>query len=324
MSALPYYHPTTIVAVDDSELFSLDVELRLPPVLAFESYSDPQDALDRVNQNASAISLLQRCLRRTRPTGSYVSMDWADIQDEVARHRRFQRVTVVVADYAMPAMSGVELCSEIVDPLIRKILITGVGDQRTTMKALNDGEIDRYLVKGDRRMFPKLISYIRELQQEYFLEEQENLESACTLKVPPYALDRAFVKYFEVLRRSLNIVEYYILSETAGIMMMTADGDMLRLEFLGQCPSHDSAPEQTNSDVIRLRNIRSMREFVRDPLIQGRRASALNSVIQIEGEQGWLFRIRGGECLTGATQQIQASYSSYLAQIDAERARATA
>jgi hypothetical protein len=221
---------------------------------------------------------------------------------------------VVIADYAMPAMSGVELCSEIVDPLIRKILVTGVGDQRTTIKALNDGEIDRYLVKGDRRMFPKLISYIRELQQEYFLEEHESVDAASTLNVPPYALDKTFVKYFEVLRRSLNIVEYYMLSEAAGIMMMTADGDMLRLELLGRCPSH----------VVRLRNIRSIREFIQDPLVKGRRASALNSVIQIDGEQGWLFRIRGGCSTTAAQHQIQASYSSYLAQIDADRARALA
>ena len=315
---LPYFHPTTVVAVDDSELFSLGVELRLPPILAFESFSDPQCALDRVNQNASEPTLLQRIVRSTHPP----NLELADIQNELARGARFERATVAVVDYAMPAMSGVELCSQIVDPLVRKILITGVADQRLAMRALNNGQVDRCLVKGDRRMFPKLISYIRELQRQYFIQEHDGIDPAGGLELPAYSLDTSFSKCFEVLRRTLNIVEYYSVSSPPGVLMATAEGEPVHLDLLEHDSYHcDGTSAQVPTDrVVHLKDVRSTIEFA-SPCLRHGRLTTMDTLIRFDGDRSWLFRIRTlGLCPRGP--HLQASYSSYLSQLDSAHANA--
>jgi putative nucleotidyltransferase with HDIG domain len=62
---------------------------------------------------------------------------------------REQEVAVVVSDFRMPAMSGVELLRQVRDlsPDTVKIMMTAHGDFQTALAAINSGEVFRFIVK---------------------------------------------------------------------------------------------------------------------------------------------------------------------------------
>ena len=103
--------PPAILIVDDDAtiLLALERVLKDQP-LRVDTESDPLAALDRI-----------------RP-GSYA---------------------VVISDQQMPGMTGIELMARIktVSPDTVRILITGNADMETTVRAINEGEIHRFIQK---------------------------------------------------------------------------------------------------------------------------------------------------------------------------------
>jgi putative two-component system response regulator len=77
-----------------------------------------------------------------------------------------QDIAVVIADYKMPEMSGIELLSKLktMAPDIKRILITGYGDLQTAIKATNECEVFRFITKpwNDKQLIESVTDAINE------------------------------------------------------------------------------------------------------------------------------------------------------------------
>jgi DNA-binding NtrC family response regulator len=73
-----------------------------------------------------------------------------------------QGIDIVVSDYRMPDMTGVELLSKLrrVAPRTVRILMTGEADREATIRAINDGSVFRFVEK------PFQVSLMREVVRE--------------------------------------------------------------------------------------------------------------------------------------------------------------
>ena len=60
-----------------------------------------------------------------------------------------QDIAVVVSDYIMPEMNGIELFSRLktMAPDIKRILLTGKGDMKTAISAINECDVFRFILK---------------------------------------------------------------------------------------------------------------------------------------------------------------------------------
>jgi two-component system NtrC family sensor kinase len=69
--------------------------------------------------------------------------------DEALAVLRREPVDVVISDHLMPGMTGVELLKIVRDrhPDVVRIMLTGHADMATAVKAINEGEIYRFLSK---------------------------------------------------------------------------------------------------------------------------------------------------------------------------------
>ena len=230
IDVLPYYHPTTVVIIDNDRHFLDSVRLLLGSSLAIMAFTCPHKALQTINQR-NRTSLDQRCLSGQSHEGEarLIRLDVAAIEQEIRIVDRFGDIAVVITDFDMPAMNGLKLLSGIKNPRIKKVLLTGVGDERIAVDAFNCGLINRFLRKQDPALSRRLSQVIHELQYEYFSEISCVLQGALQLHAPDFLSDPVFVEHFRALITQRNIVEYYFIEDPAGFLMVDACGQTSRL-----------------------------------------------------------------------------------------------
>jgi CheY-like chemotaxis protein len=105
-----------------------------------------------------------------------VSLDM--IHREVHNEHRFEQVSVVVVDYDMPEIDGLEFCRNLKNKAIKKILLTGKADEQTAVRAFNEKTIDRFIRKQDDDVMARLNRAIAELQREHFDQIEHMLADA--------------------------------------------------------------------------------------------------------------------------------------------------
>lgn len=227
----PYYHPTTVCFVDDNYGFLHSLSIDLPEDWCFVSYLSPEEALAKVNKPHPLPPLVNRCF----------SMDTADqelpmlrfdihaLEREIQLIERFARFSVLMIDYAMPTMDGLEFCAAVQGPDVKKILLTGVADEKTAVAAFNESLIDRYVPKARLSAAAGVIPYVEELQFEYFQQYSGHLAANLALNPPRSMLDAAVAEQFERVVAYHNIVEYYLVPDPYGYLLLKRDGSMLRL-----------------------------------------------------------------------------------------------
>ncbi|WP_432549063.1 NAD(P)/FAD-dependent oxidoreductase [Kineococcus arenarius] len=75
---------------------------------------------------------------------------------------RGERVAVLLADHRMPGMTGVDFLERSLDvvPQARRVLLTAYADTDAAIRAINDADLDRYLLKPwdppEERLYPVL------------------------------------------------------------------------------------------------------------------------------------------------------------------------
>jgi CheY-like chemotaxis protein len=230
----PYFHPTTICLVDDNESFLRSLSLELPPAWACQTFTDPVAALAFLNETPALAPLVDRCFTLDPPSDSeaLIHLDLNQIEQEINQPERFRRVSVVVADYAMPSMNGLDLCRNITDPYIKKAMLTGVADEKLAVEAFNAGLINRFIPKHGANATRATLAYIDELQKEYFNQYTARLRNTLAIDPPGFLVDPAIAQWVEQLMRKERLVEYYLLDDPPGFMLLRSNGSMLRLLIL--------------------------------------------------------------------------------------------
>lgn len=228
---LPYYHPTTIIMVDDNRHFLDSLALQLDDHIPIHRFSSPLSALQHINSGTHRVSLEEKCLSFLEGAryDSLLRLDLTLIEQEISVPERYEDIAIVIADYDMPAMSGLEMFSRIHDSRIRKVLLTGVGDDRVAIDAFNAGAIHRFITKSDSRIIARIHDAILDLQHDYFSEASAILQNSPTLKSPDFLKDSDFRDFFFSLLNEYRIHEYYYVEEPAGFLVVRPDGRLHRL-----------------------------------------------------------------------------------------------
>jgi FixJ family two-component response regulator len=330
-SILPFFHPSTVVFVDDNERFLNSFTMLLSENLAYRCFSSTSAALSFVNDRASMVPLDQRCfsfLGQQHRAGGTLRLDLALIEQEISNPDRFQDISVVVVDYDMPEMNGLELCQSIRNRRIKKVLLTGVGDEKVAVRAFNDGLIDRFLTKSDPDIAQKINQTIRELQKRYFADISSMIQNTLEMKSPDFVRDQHFIDTFYELKKQRNIAEYYYVEDPNGFLMVTHTGKLYRLVVYSDTQADEQifAIRKFNppADIVnRLKNRQSLiwlwtspDEDVDEP-DNFDWHEFLHPAKKIVGNKTWYYAMVDNPPADIEYDEEQASYASYLAKLDA-------
>ncbi len=234
------YFPTTVLFVDDNRHFLQSLPLRLDHHhILPKLYSDPHNALQFLTVDYQIQSFIHRCFLQTgEETGNFhsIEINVNAIHQEIYNDARFQEVSMMVVDYSMPGLNGLELSRKAKEhnPRLKILLLTGEADEKLAVRAFNDGLIDKFLRKDTPDFHQDLNDAIQELQYQYFnhltelafdgLITEANSSLACLR-------DPAYIKLFSDLIANHKIVEYYLTDTWGSFLLLDFQGKPFWLAF---------------------------------------------------------------------------------------------
>lgn len=219
--------PSTTIFIDDSYNFLTNFTLGFSDKLSFATFKSPLEALKLINNNyQQSDHFSQRCVseyldsNRWPMTNQTINIDLSAIHMEVYNPKRFSEISVIVVDYAMPEMNGLEFCKQIENPAIKKILLTGEADESIAIQAFNEGIIHRFVQKSNVDVTNVVLQAIQQLQKQYFQQMSESIIKMLSANSPNCLQDRKFSEFFYQLIAKHNIVEFYLTENSGSFLLL--------------------------------------------------------------------------------------------------------
>jgi len=234
---LSCYFPTTLVIVDDDQKF-IDELTKLVDGedITIRSFTDPVKALNYINNESSINRLdflkLAREGEDDTPDWHSIMINLNELHDEIYSFNRFNQISVVIADYSMPEMNGVDLCSKIIDPNVQKILMTGIGDGKIAIDAFNDGYINQFVKKDYPDFGEETMNCLHKSLIKYFKQYTDSVDNYLSVHGNNYLKDPAFMVFFQSACLSSDYIEYYMLDCFGSYLFLNKNGKAILLSVL--------------------------------------------------------------------------------------------
>ena len=322
------YFPSTTLFLDDSRDFLLNFVLQLDEGVAYRIFDAPQRALDYIHNKNCELELLRNhnLHDHTSALPASQQIDLAAIHAEVYNPHRFSEVSVVVVDYAMPGMNGLEFCRLIKNNNIKKILLTGQADEKMAIAAFNEGLIHRYIKKSDVNASELITKGIYELQQQYFQAMSEVILRKLSITAPRCIYDANFAHFFHVLCTEKRIVEYYLTDTSGSFFMLDEDAntsylivkndvDMRAYYDLGLA---NGASENELAQLASCEKIPALWQNKGSNVSWREFSKSLVPASHFVSEEAYFYAYLQGNALFDVRQQKILSYHRYLEELDAE------
>ncbi|MGI4850330.1 MAG: response regulator [Janthinobacterium lividum] len=220
---LPCFYPTTTVLIDDDidtlESLIQVLDLKKKPHHVF---IDPREGLRYIQENTYYKTFSKDMMYRDEEDlDEVLSFHPKILLDEIKNPQRYHQVSVLIIDYEMPGIDGLKICQAIDNPYIKKIMLTGVADEKMAISAFNQGLIYQYVRKQDPDFIENLQYMVDKAQKAYF---QDIFDVAIKILRNKFLntaiIEPDFKIYFEELVRKHNIVEYYMVEEIGSFLMV--------------------------------------------------------------------------------------------------------
>ena len=237
-SVLSCFFPTTVVLVDDNADFLESLTETIESAGLFcKAFTDPKQALEYINEVSRINKLDYSDLIRD---GEENTSDWTSIlfnisglHREIYSSNRFMRISAVISDYMMPLqMSGVELCSNIHDKGIQRILLTGVADNTKGVEAFNEGYITRFVKKGTPSFESDFLQNLEKSIFQYFKYYTNFVAKHISIVDSTHLNDNIFTDFFFKIYSNGTYVESYMLDAFGSYLLLKADGKASMLSVL--------------------------------------------------------------------------------------------
>lgn len=232
-------HPTTVVFIDDNQDYLTHLCARYNEILPCKMLNNPREALDYLNktyhQHSSFVSRYVENPEDGMLDQLISNINIRLLRNEALLPNRFEEIAVVVIDYTMPGMNGVELRKMIINPNILIILLTGDADNDIAIKEFNNGTINKFLKKTAANLLDELLKAIFELEKQYFINQSNIiLGNANAFHSFKFLEDTNVAEIFYKICQENNIVEHYILNEKGNFLLINKQGKPSWLALVDQ------------------------------------------------------------------------------------------
>jgi len=251
--------PKRVVYVDDQGSFLDILRKTMPKRLSREFIDQPDAALQALSQETTYWRGVESLLSRAHEARSdgegeaplYVKLYFQD-------WRRFHLTGVLIVDYAMPGLNGVELLKRLDNCPARRVLLTGEADAEVAVKAFNSGLIQKFIPKSTPNLFKEISSCSEEMHLSV-CEHMGHLMRS-TLRTDQIELlhEPAVVRGLQSKIEELNWIEYVVVGQPFGLLGMAHTGPLqwMQLETPDSMRQLAEAAEELNYPPVDVEAIR--------------------------------------------------------------------
>lgn len=161
-----------------------------------------------------------------------VDIQVSDIAKILQRKDRFNEPGVMLVDYAMPEMNGVEVSQKMKQDLltsVKIIMLTGEADDQVPVYAFNEAFIDKFIRKNVENYLHKVKETIADLEMKYFQEMSNTILEAFRARSNFILEEPEFIRLFNQLCEENKIQEYYLFEDSGSFILLDEDNNMIRL-----------------------------------------------------------------------------------------------
>lgn len=226
--------PTEVVLVDDNAIFLNNLILALGDSYKVKAFSNPKEAVEYLSQKASlADDFIHTYLEHSiDDSGKVIKkgtlVNIGQLYKEVYNPKRFEIVSVVVVDYAMPQMNGQEFCNAIEKMPYKVLMLTGEADNKIAVDLFNRGVIHKFLLKAQDKYVEEVVKDIEELRNQYFISLSQKFTHSLGDGLTSILSDPAYIEKYHEICKENNIVESYILDDSGSQLLLDPSGKQVR------------------------------------------------------------------------------------------------
>ncbi|KTD33564.1 Two component response regulator [Legionella nautarum] len=223
-----FYFKSKIILVDDNESFLDNLSFKLSNSYTVETFSDPEKAKEAIisSYENDITSVTQNFLTEieNEDEEAHYSVDFSKIISLSENENKKETVSVVIVDYSMPLINGIEFCKKIAHLPILKIILTGYADFKVAVDAFNEGIIDRFLVKDSPLMLEETIKEINAMQELFFEKLSYPLLPHFSVKRETLLTSKEYIGHFNEIIHNINACEFYLFNPLGSYLLLDEKG----------------------------------------------------------------------------------------------------
>ena len=219
----------TIVLVDDDVDFLKSITEYLS-VNGYKciSFYNPTEAIAYLND--SDYHLFEEIYQLSfedRYEYSTIEINTGNMYEKIFDQDRYKTHTVLIVDYDMPSINGLDFLKKIQDKYIHKIMLTGAVDNDIAVDAFNMGLINNFS-KKDFSISKEILKAVDEGNRSFFNSISEHLVNVLSSRKNKASLLGVieFVVFFGNILKKYNIVEYYLFQSIGGFLLIDEERNM--------------------------------------------------------------------------------------------------
>lgn len=193
--------PLNITVVDD-DIDYLDLVQQHLKDITLTTYNSPVNAIT----NIRPIHINVKDFLEDKFIGAQ-DLNYKNIENFVKCSKNAQGILIV--DYDMPEMNGIELFSKYNDPNLIKILLTNTYSIEGAVDALHDKLISHYLPK---ERIGILLDVINKLQDRLFTDLTHQIISFLDTNSLSFLFDKDYIYLFNSICEQYKVTKYHILN----------------------------------------------------------------------------------------------------------------
>lgn len=250
------YYPFKAMIVDDNLDLLDSLKQALSNKFDILTVELPQQALQILKKQAISMPNLFKDTTHTddlnlSQDGQIVlstKFTFQSILDILNDKDKYCKYGTLITDFEMPLINGIELCDQIRNTAITKILLTGKYGSDSANEAFNKKLIDGYITKGSEHTLKQLDFFLAESPMKYFKALTNSVLSVTGCDKFPFLLDQNFAKFINDKIKELAITEYYMIDSNGSYLLLNQDNRYVLAVYTEQslsefCDLYAAEPE---------------------------------------------------------------------------------
>lgn len=215
-----FKYPSTILLVDDDILFTKSLEKYSDSKNKYKSFNDPQEALYFLKNYQSYLKNKIDFLRPCLEDEDFENIDRLPVDINLEAFEKIrnysqknEEISVIIVDYNMPSINGLDFLKQISHLSCKKILLTGEATHEEAVKSFNEGIIDKFIRKDSQDLLFVLNKTLAELTDKFFLEITANVHNHIEIQYKLPTSDPVYCEYLKNKFFEYSIEEYFLINK---------------------------------------------------------------------------------------------------------------